>query len=434
MTSARRPFPLFIGFLLGFCWLASGCSYVAFWRGQETLKSEYERNPSLALSRELAPENTVILHGGLKLEQPWDGPLLVVALAQEQGRGAIVATRVLRPPASRYSCLLSPGRYELLILADLDRNGYFESGEVVGRTPVGQDFEVSAGGQAGTVIADGPPIALDVSRAQKVDAPIRVAAVTKGPLFSSLDDPFFDPSYGSLGLYQPKEFSSHTQGAFFFGLEKLDPAKTLVLFVHGVNGTPRDWKFIVERLDRKRFQPWFYYYPSGLPLKPLGSYVAGVVKRLDEVTQSKVQRMVLVAHSMGGLVSREALNELSRQGVPDYLKLYVSFSTPYGGNDGARMGVEYAPAVVPSWRDAASGSDFLGQLYTVGIPVSVPFHLFFGFGGDNGDGTISLKSQLDLRAQGEARRVYGFNATHVGILNDEDAVKTFFRVLDTAAP
>ena len=47
---------------------------------------------------------------------------------------------------------------------------------------------------------------------------------------------------------------------------EFDPDKIPVLFVHGIGGTPLDWKYLAKGLDRHRFQPWFYYYPSGLRL------------------------------------------------------------------------------------------------------------------------------------------------------------------------
>lgn len=231
------------------------------------------------------------------------------------------------------------------------------------------------------------------------------------------------------------ELIAHTQGAFF-GLEEYDPRKTIVVFVHGVNGTPRDWKFIVEKLDRSKYQPWFYYYPSGLPLEKLGIRLAYTLKYIQQRPEYTINRLVIVAHSMGSLVSRAAINNLCKEGAPPYLKMYISFSTPYGGAEEAKQGVEHAPVVVPSWHDVAPGSDFLTRLYQQKFPESVPFYLFFGYrgkGGESSDGTITLSSQLDLRAQDSASRICGFDDTHTGILNDETVAKVLFRTLDLAS-
>jgi hypothetical protein len=116
--------------------------------------------------------------------------------------------------------------------------------------------------------------------------------------------------------------------------------------------------------------------------------------------------------------------------------LYASFDTPYGGVDTARRAVDRGSEIVPSWRDVAAGSDFLTRLNGTPLPKDLPFELFFGWGkggtrGPNpaGDGTISLASQLDPRAQAAATGMEGFESTHVGILEDPAAIQALSKVL-----
>ena len=96
----------------------------------------------------------------------------------------------------------------------------------------------------------GPALTLDISTPATTSLPIKVRVREQDFIFSSLDDQFFDPLYGEMGMYDPKNFFAHTQ-RFIFALEKLDPDKTLVIFVHGVAGTPRDFKYLVDGLDRQ---------------------------------------------------------------------------------------------------------------------------------------------------------------------------------------
>ena len=71
---------------------------------------------------------------------------------------------------------------------------------------------------------------------------------------------------------------AHTQ-QYIFSFETVNERKTHVIFVHGSSGgTPRDFKFLVEGLDRERYQPWFYFYPSGMPLKKLGANLANIIR------------------------------------------------------------------------------------------------------------------------------------------------------------
>ena len=360
-----------------------------------------------------------------------------MAVSRELGKPEIVTHRILYAPDAGYSLGLLKGTYDIFIVADLDRNGFYDRNEVVGRTPADSPLIVSSSRSSGDGAMGGPVISLDFSKPLDIGLPLNVKTRSSGYIVSSLDDEFFDPRYGTMGLYQPKEFMEHTQG-MFFGFEEFDAGKTIVIFVHGVDGTPRVWKYLVDNLDRSRFQPWFYYYPSGLPLQKLGDHLATIIRLLDSISKGTMNRVVIVAHSMGGLVSRAAINNLCRNGAPPFVKLYVSFSTPYGGHDAAKKGVESAPVVVPSWRDVAPGSEFLERLYQQQFPATVPFHLFFGYHNDStvrarecSDSTIMLRSQLDHRAQDSAVRVYGFDDTHVGILEDKAVIKKFTMILES---
>jgi len=49
-------------------------------------------------------------------------------------------------------------------------------------------------------------------------------------------------------------------------------------------------------------------------------------------------------------------------------------------------------------------------------------------GGSN-DGTVSLQSQIPLKLQAEAVRIYGFNQTHAEILNDPAFLELFHSIL-----
>ena len=230
-------------------------------------------------------------------------------------------------------------------------------------------------------------------------------------------------------MYDPKKLFVHTQRSVF-SLEKFDPNKTMVIFVHGVAGTPRDFKYLVDGLDRNRYQPLFYFYPSGMPLQKLGSHLSGILRVLEESEYFHLKRAIVVAHSMGGLVALSALNELCTNDAPAYLKGYISFNSPYGGVETAKKAVENAPAVLAAWRDVAPGSPFLKKLYQGSAAKKIPFHLFFGYKtGDSSDGTITLQSQLEHRIQFVSLKAHGFNASHVGILNDDQARRTFYRVL-----
>jgi pimeloyl-ACP methyl ester carboxylesterase len=433
-----RPFniSLFIAALFSCILILSGCSYLGFYTRKAHWRKTFDKLPTMSVLNRVAPEDSLVLVGPLIKPHERQDPLLLIASSSQYRQDEKVAVVQLKDSAEAYMAFLPKGEYKLYIFADLNRDGTFVRNELVGSSPANVSLEGSKDG----AIVEGPPLVLDFEKPGKVDFRVHVRVRPTSYLYASLDDEFFDPRFGAEGLYNPTALIAHIQG-FFFGLEEYDSKKTTVLFVHGISGTPRDWKFMVAGLDRSRFQPFFFYYPSGLPLDKLGALLAQVIENLEAYEKKSNHKIVLAAHSMGGLVALSAIDKLDANGEPPPLAMYVSFSTPYGGNDSARTGVENAPLVIPAWRDIATGSDFIEHLGRKPFPRKLPFHLFFTYQdqtrlklGDSGDGVVTLKSQLLPSLQSAAARIYGFNETHESILTSEMARQEFNRLLEGFAP
>jgi len=141
----------------------------------------------------------------------------------------------------------------------------------------------------------------------------------------------------------------------------------------------------------------------------------------------------LVAHSMGGLIARSALIEPDQHNRA--VKLFVSLSTPWGGEQRAKTGVAHSPAVIPSWKDMEPDSDFIRSVFARKLPAKMRYYLFFGHkgGGDlfrqNNDNTVTLESMLDPRAQADALKVIGFNEDHLSILTSAEVVSQYRAVV-----
>ena len=403
--------------------MGSGCQYLEMVQRRRAMRAAFASEPRLALLRSLAPEDAFHVTGRLAGAEGHDGPLLVVAISHHHAADEVVAWKPVARNVELYGLLLPEGDYELLVLADLDRDGVFESTDLIGRTDPSAPVQVGASAASDGFLIDGPTIRVDPREPGTTSVPIRVAATRTGNVVPSLADEFFALRWGQLGLFHPADLLVHTQG-YFFGLEEPDPGKTQVIFVHGAGGAPVEFAHLVEGLDRTRYQPWFFFYPSGLPLEQMATVLSHVLE--IAVEDLGLRRLVIVAHSMGGLVAHAALGLLCRNGVPDWMALFVSIATPYGGHDAARVGVERAPEVVPSWRDVAPGSRFLQDIQATPLPDQLPFYLVFAY--DNGarrvhrtpsgDGTVPLRSQLALPVHLRARRSLGVDATHTGVLTD----------------
>ena len=251
-----------------------------------------------------------------------------------------------------------------------------------------------------------------------------------------LDDPIFSLDYGRMGYWRPLTFIREVGFCIFFR-EPFDPGKIPVLFVHGAVGTPHGWKDIVARLDPARFQPWFYYYPSGLPLDKNAAALNWMIAELHR--ELGFRKLYVVAHSMGGLVARDFILKNAYESRLDVVRQFVSISSPWNGHRLTAKGVRRAPEAVPSWHDMVPDSPFIRALFARRLPEFVTYDLLFSFRGDrsffleNNDGTVEISSQLDRRAQREARRIYGYDEDHGSILTSDETIADLVRLLSAPA-
>jgi pimeloyl-ACP methyl ester carboxylesterase len=140
--------------------------------------------------------------------------------------------------------------------------------------------------------------------------PVMLGSDISVPLAFQLDNPAFRErnEVATLGLFRPGE----TETGLFM-LEPYDAEKIPVILVHGLFSSPLTWMDMYNDLRsfqeiRDRYQFWFYLYPTGHPFwitaAQLRKSLADVHQDLDPEGQNeKLSRMVLIGHSMGGLIS-----------------------------------------------------------------------------------------------------------------------------------
>jgi uncharacterized alpha/beta hydrolase family protein len=349
-----------------------------------------------------------------------EAPLVVVLYGPGQ-----VVDHFVREGAGAWMLAASAGTYRLAAFQDLNRDLKLQPGEPfvrmadvtcrAGERNTELALRVPALGRSGQ--SDTFDVAALQARTFDEQLQLSLGQVTAVGEIASLADPRFAESIAEAGLWRPFDFlfTGHP-GIYFLGA--YDSTKIPVLFVHGINGTPANFRTLIDRLDRSRFQPWVVYYPSGASLPMVADHLTQTMQKLE--LQYGFQRFAVVAHSMGGLVARGFLQRYRANGGKAEIPLFVSIATPWDGHKGAELGVKTAPAVVRVWVDMAPGSEYLKSLYEK--DPGVPHYLMFSYRqggvslGEANDGTVTVASQLRAAAQQGAVRVEGFNESHMSVL------------------
>ena len=391
------------------------------------------------LKKEVAEvEQTHSLAGKIKLPSSSMGSVIVMLYSQKEGKNEIVGYTI---PADtgHFSFFMPKGTYYLAAFEDLNHNLSYDKGELAGY--FGAPDKITLPG-ASTGAND--LLNLDIRLKQTdrflsefpatIDAQkISRSVFAKFGQIATLDDKIFAAENGSTGYWKPLTFLRDFGFGIYF-LEPYDPAKIPVLFVHGAVGTPEGWKKTVDQMDRTKFQPWFYYYPSGLRLDNVAGALNEIIKRIHRTCGFKT--LYITAQSMGGLVARSFIMKNVYDDNQDYIKLFVSISTPWNGHRLTARGVEGAPAAIPSWYDMIPESEFIQSIFKKDFPPKLKFYLLFSFRGDcslflkNNDGTVELASELDYRAQADAVKVIGFDEDHDSIVFSPKYLEYYQKILN----
>lgn len=123
---------------------------------------------------------------------------------------------------------------------------------------------------------------------------------------------------GTVGVFDPAKLLDTLPGrdrpaVGLYMAQPYDPDKIPVVMVHGLFSSPMAWVEMLNTLRsdpeiREKYQFWFYLYPSGQPFWVSAAHLRSELKAMRNAidphhAQPALDQMVLVGHSMGGLIS-----------------------------------------------------------------------------------------------------------------------------------
>jgi hypothetical protein len=330
---------------------------------------------------------------------------------------------------------VAPGRYQLGAYEDRNQNRHLDPGERMRPPSAGAPHSVGPGEVAreDLVLAQGattPPELTEstdirglVARTPREQQEFSLWAWSvQGEICDDLRDARFGQASADRGLWRIMDFLNEGLAGIYF-LAPYDAKRVPVLFVHGIAGTPQQFLPLIASLDTERFQPWFYFYPSGFSLDRIADHLSTLLKRLQ--VEHGFDELAIVAHSAGGLVSRAAILDYERETEREDVRLFLTIATPWGGQARAARAAGARVEMPRSFQDMSPSSDFLRRLFYEDeaqrnarrLGSSVEFHMLFGFRMRSRRGTRTMESsrwQPDASGPGAGEDVR-LDAGHVEI-------------------
>jgi pimeloyl-ACP methyl ester carboxylesterase len=135
-------------------------------------------------------------------------------------------------------------------------------------------------------------------------------------------------------------------GLFFFegngeASARIDPERKSVVLVHGLDDPGQVWQNLAPELAKEDINVWLMQYPNDQPVVESARLF---FEALQGLKQRGIDRISIVAHSMGGLVSREMLTrpeiEYIRSAKNDQVptvEALIMVGTPNHGSQLARL-------------------------------------------------------------------------------------------------
>jgi pimeloyl-ACP methyl ester carboxylesterase len=235
----------------------------------------------------------------------------------------------------------------------------------------------------------------------------------------TLDERIFSDGIRILGLWKADRYYK-SLGVPVFQVVEHDPDRLPVLLVHGYNDNAKSMRYLGGLLDPEKFEPLYANYPTGLALDKVAVGLVASVSKL--AAEKKLDRMGVVAFSMGGLVARKFLGTWSRAGKETKMPIYISMAAPYGGIEVGSKLKSWRLYEPESWNDIGLGSDFLDHLFDDPLPPETAFHLIYAVSEGKpavpgvDDGIVSVASATRPQAVDEADTVSEIRACYHGTL------------------
>jgi pimeloyl-ACP methyl ester carboxylesterase len=357
------------------------------------------------------------------------GANILVGLFKQEEDGLAIANYRTVSAGEPFNMLVPRANYTVFAFSDVNGDFTYQAGEPAARvdSPFVNWFdEMHIEERLDYDSLQVEEIELTSSTALELELEFSLASIGGDAAFSerllrqvSWGDEIFSPENGQRGLWEPIWFKEEI-GYGLYVLDDYDPTRKSILLVHGITDTPRVFESLANAIPAD-YQLLLFYYPSGFPLEFTANALNEVLDEL--VRRGQIAQLDIIAHSMGGLVSKGMLQHANAT-LRERLRLFISIASPFGGHASASIGTTWSPVVAPVWWAMVPGSEYLQMTDALDLINGPNHHLIFSFSHDTDgksqgdDGVVTVKSQLTGSAQRNATAVYGIADSHAGVVSN----------------
>ncbi|MCA9248549.1 MAG: alpha/beta hydrolase [Planctomycetales bacterium] len=191
----------------------------------------------------------------------------------------------------------------------------------------------------------------------------------------------------------------------------------LVVLAHGFNAKPEDLAGLRAAIQHEDYACGSFRYPNDHSLRGSAELLARELRAVSK--QHPEVQIAIVAHSMGGLVARECVEDteldpgnvdrLIMIGTPNQGTLLAHYAigtdlcehflAREGGNPLRRFRAAFADGLGEATHDMTPDSEFLSRLNARGRNANVQYTLFLGTGGKLYDKELQLASRSVRKAR-----------------------------------
>ncbi|MBI2785456.1 MAG: alpha/beta hydrolase [Legionella longbeachae] len=194
----------------------------------------------------------------------------------------------------------------------------------------------------------------------------------------------------------------------------------IIVLVHGLMRTSLSMWPLKNYLKRHGYQVYSYSYPSPkYSIQEHGFYLNQFI--IDLLIKNPGIKIHFITHSLGGIISREALSKLSKKQLK-YVGCLIMLAPPNQGSELAKLSLKILPIISSTIKPMAElSSEQTSYVHQVPIP-KVKIGIIAG----RYDAKVPPKS---ARLQGQEEPMI-VNSNHTFIMNNEEAKRLIMSFLE----